>query len=168
MKTLYLLRHAKSSWGDASLSDFERPLNPRGLNAAPFMGALMRERALRVDTIISSPAARALATAELVCGEIDHTQEIALDARVYEASVEDLLRIISEIGDGYDSALLVGHNPGFEDTARYLTNQIFAMPTASLAIIDLQIDRWAEIAAGSGVIRELVRPRDEMKRAGLQ
>ena len=168
MKTLYLLRHAKSSWGDASMSDFERPLNPRGLKAAPFMGGLMRERALRIDTIICSPAVRALATAELVCGEIGHTQEITLDGRVYEASVEELLRIISEIGDGYDSALLVGHNPGFEDTARYLTNQIFSMPTASLAIIDLQIDRWAEIAAGSGVIRELVRPRDEMKRAELQ
>ncbi|MBA3770510.1 MAG: histidine phosphatase family protein [Blastocatellia bacterium] len=168
MKTLYLLRHAKSSWGDPSLSDFQRPLNPRRLDAAPFMGALMRERALRVDTIISSPAVRALATAELVRSEMGHTQEITLDARVYDASVEELLRIISEIGDGYDSALLVGHNPGLEDTARYLTNQIFAMPTASLAIIDLQIDRWAEIATGSGVIRGLIRPRDEMKRAGLQ
>lgn len=163
MRTLLLLRHAKSSWDDPSIGDFDRPLNERGLRAAPFMGALMRERGIQVDAIVSSPAVRAKMTAELVRDSLDPNLSIRFDEGIYDASTPTLVEIVRGLDDELDSALLIGHNPGLEDTARALTGQIFAMPTAALVVIDLEVDRWGEAAKLSGTIRELIRPKDAMK-----
>ena len=162
MKTLLILRHAKSSWDDASLSDFERPLNARGLRAAPFMGGLMRRRDLIPDTILSSPAMRARTTAELVQQSGAFDAEVKFDHDIYEASPGNLRQAVAEIDDEFTTALLVGHNPGIEGFIRYLTGKLEPMPTAALAVIGLDVDSWSDVDDGCGELKEIIRPRDEM------
>lgn len=162
MKHLYLLRHAKSSWDDHSLPDFDRPLNARGKRAAPFMGRLMTERGLLPDAVISSPAKRAASTAELVTQAGGWARSIALEQRIYEASPQTLVNVISELSPYVGSALIVGHNPGMEGLVRYLTGRLEPMPTAALAVIDLQIDSWDATSDGCGLLKALFRPREEM------
>jgi len=163
MKTIYLLRHAKSSWDDAALSDFERPLNERGLNAAPFMGEVMSRRGYSPSIIITSPAKRAATTAELVKDSAGLNSELRSDHRIYEASPNTLRSVATEIDDGMDSAMLVGHNPGMEGFIRYLTGELEPMPTAALAVIELSIDSWKDLDADCGIIVEIIRPKDEMR-----
>ncbi|HLA96565.1 MAG TPA: histidine phosphatase family protein [Pyrinomonadaceae bacterium] len=163
MKRIFILRHAKSSWGDANLSDFERPLNDRGLNVAPFMGELIARRGVILDAIVSSPAMRASQTAKIIKESAGLNVEIKFDDRIYEASPNTLRQVISELGDNLDSAMLVGHNPGIEGFIRYLTGRMEPMPTAALAIIKLKIDHWQDITADSGKLVEVIRPKDEMQ-----
>ncbi|MDI1242830.1 MAG: histidine phosphatase family protein [bacterium] len=165
MKTIYLLRHAKSSWNDSGLSDFERPLNDRGLRTAPFMGEVMVRSGYVPSIIVSSPAKRAAATAELVRDIAGFNAEIRFDDRIYEASPNTLRTVVSELDDANDSALVVGHNPGIEGFIRYLTGKIEPMPTAALAVIELAIDSWNEIDADSGKVIQMIRPKDEIKNA---
>lgn len=165
MKILYVFRHAKSSWDDASLSDFERPLNDRGLRTAPFMGEVMAKRGYVPSTIVSSPAERAATTAKLVKEAAGFNAAIILDDRIYEASPNTLRTVMSELDGANSSALVVGHNPGMEGFVRYLTSKIEAMPTATVAVIELAIDSWQNIDADSGKIIEIIRPKDEMKTA---
>jgi phosphohistidine phosphatase len=162
MKTLFLLRHAKSSWKEADIADFDRPLNERGRRSAPFMGRLLKERGLSPDLIISSPAKRARKTAKLVKEAGEYAAEIVFDDRIYEASPSTILYVAGEVDDSLDSVMLVGHNPGMEGAVRVLTGQTEAMPTAGVAVIDLDIDAWKQIASGCGAVREILRPRDEM------
>jgi phosphohistidine phosphatase len=162
MKTLYLLRHAKSSWKDAGLADFDRPLNERGRRAAPFMGRLMRDRGADVDLIISSPAKRARKTAKLFLEAGGFETDVLNDERIYEASPSTLMYVAGEIDDRFSSVVLVGHNPGMEGLIRALTGQSEPMPTAAIAIIKLAIDSWKDIAAGVGVLATVIRPRDVM------
>ena len=163
MKTLYLLRHAKSSWDDESLSDFERPLNERGINAAPFMGEVMTRRGYSPAVVISSPAKRAATTAALVKESAGFNADLRYDDRIYEASPNTLRKVASELSDDLDSAMLVGHNPGMEGFVRYLTGQVEPMPTAALAVIELAIDSWKDLDADTGAIVEIIRPKDEMR-----
>jgi phosphohistidine phosphatase len=163
MKTIYLLRHAKSSWDDAALSDFKRPLNERGMNTAPFMGEVMSRRGYSSSVIISSTAERAATTAELVKESAGLNAELRSDHRIYEASPNTLRTVASEIDDAMDSAMLVGHNPGIEAFIRYLTGSVEPMPTAALAVIELSIDSWKDLDAECGTIVEIIRPKDEMR-----
>ncbi len=160
MKTLFVMRHAKSSWNNAALSDFERPLNERGLQAAPLIGDVMRKNAFVPDLIVSSPAARAAHTAKLVKESANLECEIHFDERIYEASLERLLEIISEQNEDIESLMLVGHNPGFEALVRDLTGKLEPMPTAALAVIDLKIDRWSDLNSTTGDLRTLIRPKE--------
>lgn len=160
MKTLYILRHAKSDWNNAALSDFERPLNERGRKIAPLMGKLMKERNFTPQLIISSPAVRAKQTAELIKENARIESEIKFDSRIYEAHPQTLLKIVSEIDDANDSALIVGHNPGFENLVRILTAKIEPMPTAALAIVDLNINHWNQTSSATGTLRDLLRPKE--------
>ena len=111
MKTIYILRHAKSSWDNPNLADFERPLNKRGLESAPFIGEIIHKNNFQPDSVLSSPAERAKQTAFLVkeAGKIE--AEIQFDERIYEASPQQLLQVISELETDRESALLIGHNP---------------------------------------------------------
>lgn len=163
MKTLFVLRHAKSSWDDSSLADFDRPLNNRGKNAAPFMGGIMAERDLVPDVILSSPAVRARETASLVkkAGKLD--AELLFEERIYEASPQTLKQVVAGIDDEFRSVMIVGHNPGMEGFIRLLTGRLEAMPTAALAIIDLDIARWKDLAPDRGKLRRVIRPKDEVK-----
>lgn len=160
MKTLYLLRHAKSSWENPSLSDFDRPLNERGLLAAPLTGFEMLKRKLVPQMILSSPAVRALETAELVVKAGEFGSSIVVNDRIYEASPRCLLEVISKIDDERNPAMIVGHNPGMEGLIRILTGAVEPMPTAALAVLDLDIERWQDAMDGCGKTREVLRPRD--------
>ena len=161
MKTLYILRHAKSSWDNPLLADFERPLNKRGLEAVPFIGEIIYKNGFKPELFLSSPAKRAKQTAVLVreVGAIE--PEIRFDERIYEASPQMLVQIVSELCEQADSLLLVGHNPGLEGLIRFFTGETRAMPTAALAVIDLNIENWADVVAECGTVRSLIRPYDE-------
>ncbi|MBK9164410.1 MAG: histidine phosphatase family protein [Acidobacteria bacterium] len=158
------MRHAKSSWIDTSMADFDRPLNERGRRAAPFMGEIIATEGLLPDFLVSSPAKRTTETANLVQAATRHTFDVHFDARIYEASAEELLQVVSEIPDRSTRALLVGHNPACEQILRMLTGAVEPMPTAALAVIELEIASWNEIAPASGKLRRLVRPREDMRR----
>jgi phosphohistidine phosphatase len=163
MKTLYLLRHAKSSWTEDGLADFDRPLNARGLKAAPFMGSLIADKGLVASIAISSPAKRAWTTAELVKEAGGASSEIRLDDRIYEASPQMLRRVVAEVDDEHDSALIIGHNPGLEGLIYFLTGTLEPMPTAALAVISLDISSWADVDASVGDVVRVYRPREEVR-----
>ncbi len=163
MKTLLLLRHAKSSWDDASLADFDRPLNERGLRTAPLMGKLMREKQLVPDVILSSPAERASTTAALVSEAAGLGPEVRHEMRIYEASATALLHVAQSIDNTYDTAMLVGHNPGMEGFIHLLTGAVEPMPTAALAVIELDADGWSSFAPGTGQLRAVYRPKIEFR-----
>ena len=162
MKRLFILRHAKSSWDDTSLSDFERPLNDVGLEAAPFMGRYMAGQGYFPKATVSSPARRAKETAELIKTNAGIGGEIRFDDRIYEASPNTLRQVVSEPSDDLDSVLIVGHNPGIEGFIRHLTGQIEPMPTAALAVIDLDIESWRKIDHQTGKILTIIRPKAVM------
>ncbi|MBK8465791.1 MAG: histidine phosphatase family protein [Chloracidobacterium sp.] len=160
MKTLFLMRHAKSSWNDASIADFDRPLNDRGERTAPFMGRFMREKGFEPSMIISSPAVRAKCTAQLVKDAAGFLSDLKFDERIYDAHPQALLQVVSEIDNSRETAMLVGHNPGIEGFIRFLTGDLEPMPTAALAVIDLNIDSWNDVADGCGKLKCIFRPRD--------
>jgi phosphohistidine phosphatase len=161
MKTIYILRHAKSSRDNPNLADFERPLNKRGLKAAPFIGGIIYKNKFQPDSMLSSPAKRAKQTAVLVksAGKIE--VEIRFDERIYEASPQQLLQVIYELEAGSESAMLIGHNPGLEGLIKFLTGEYRAMPTAALAVIDLKVKNWEATIAECGSLRTFIRPDEE-------
>ena len=154
------MRHAKSSWDNPAWSDFERPLNDRGLKAAPLVGDVMKKNNFKPSLILSSPAQRAAQTATLVKESANLKCEIRFDERIYEASPAQLLEIVGEQDDEIESVMLVGHNPGFEGLVRVLTGKLEAMPTAALAVIDLTTDRWIDLTSSPGNLRMLIRPKE--------
>ena len=160
MKSLILLRHAKSSWDDASLDDFDRPLNSRGQKAAPLMGKWLRNKKLKPDLILSSPALRAKETTRLVCEKAGWSDLISYEKRIYEASVQRLLSLVTHIADEVELAVMVGHNPGFEELLEALTGETGRMPTAAAALIELNVEKWPQVKRGSGKLKWLTRPKD--------
>lgn len=161
MKTLYLLRHAKSSWDDAALRDFERPLNKRGRRAAPLVGEYMRGQNIRPDLVVSSPAERAKQTTALVAEAAGlPAAGVRYDERIYDADVPRLLEVVSRLDAAAQEAMLVGHNPGFEDLLRHLTGEDVRMPTAALACVRLDLDEWGEVGEGAGRLEWLVKPKE--------
>lgn len=165
MKTLFVLRHAKSSWDNPDWSDFERPLNSRGLDAARFIGELIYNRELEPQIIISSPAKRAKQTAVLVKELAGISKSIEFDERIYEASPLTLFNLIREFDEKCESVMIVGHNPGFENLVRMLTGENISMPTAALARINLKVEKWSEIETASNELEFLIRPKEEMKKS---
>jgi phosphohistidine phosphatase len=159
MRTLFLLRHAKSSWDNTSLPDFERPLNSRGRTAAETIARVLREKNINPDAIVSSPAVRAKETIEIIIQSAQLPGTLRFDQRIYEAPVGRLLEVVSEIGDEAKTALLVGHNPGFEQLVSVLTGQSESMPTAALAKITFDISAWTDVNAG-GTLDWVLRPKE--------
>jgi phosphohistidine phosphatase len=162
MKTLLLLRHAKSSWKDQDLADFERPLNDRGRKAAESVGNFLAREDVNIDLVISSPAVRARQTIELVLRAANRSPELRFDQRIYEASPARLLEITSQIEDDRKSVLLVGHNPGMEELLALLVGVEQHMPTASLAKIALSSKKWDKIVAEKGVLESFVHAKELM------
>ena len=165
MKTLFVMRHAKSSWDNASIADCDRPLNDRGLRTAPFMGELMASRGVQPDVVVSSPAKRAMQTALLVKEAAGLNCPVEFNEKIYEASPLTLVGVVSELSDEYSSALIVGHNPGMEGFIRYLTGRLEPMPTAALAMIELDTESWSDLTSETGRLIAIYRPKDEMKRS---
>ena len=145
MKTLLVLRHAKSSWNDPALDDHERPLNKRGRRDAPRMGELVREYGLMPGVVISSDAVRARLTAEAVAEAARYAGEILLDPRLYMAGPADILSLLQRVREKAETVMIVGHNPGLEKLVEQLTGEWQDLPTAALAQIGLPIDQWCEL-----------------------
>lgn len=151
MKRLTLLRHAKSSWRDPELADFDRPLNKRGKRDAPRMGRRLAQRGFAPDLLLVSPARRARLTAEAIIEQlgIDNSRLI-FDERIYMASTEELVQLLRSIADDRQNVLLVGHNPGITDLANYLVDgQIENIPTCSVFSVELQVASWMELERSS-------------------
>lgn len=170
MKTLTLLRHAKSGWDDPVSRDFDRPVNARGKRASEVMGQWTREQGVSFDLVIGSPAIRVVETIEHFAIGYGETIAPLWDRRIYLASAEDLLEVIHDIPDTAERVLLVGHNPGFEDLALMLIPDVAGdtardaveekYPTAALAEIRFDVAHWREIGAGMGTLAWFKRPRD--------
>ena len=162
MKTLLVLRHAKSSWDDTALDDHERPLNERGRRDGPRMGELVREHRLTPDIIISSDAVRARRTAEAVAKATRYAGEVRLDRLLYLASPADILAVLRTIRETKaGTVMIVGHNPGLEELVTQLTGEQQDLPTAALAQIGLPIDRWRDLKMSTrGRLLDLWRPKE--------
>jgi len=160
MRTLLLLRHAKSSRDDASLLDFERPLKKRGRSDARLIGKYLREHKIEPDLVISSPAERTRQTTLLALDAARLETRVRYDERIYEASAGRLLICISEIEKDARQVLLVGHNPGCEELLERLTGEIRRMRTAALARICLEIEEWSEPLEGKGRLEWLIDPKE--------
>lgn len=153
MKRLYLVRHAKSSWKDPELDDFDRPLNKRGKRDAPFMGQRLSEANVRPDLIISSPAKRAAKTAKIIAAQIAYPlKKIQWIESLYAAGTLILLQILREIDDSAEQAMLVGHNPGLTLLAELLTSEaVDNIPTSGVFALDLDLGSWTQAGEGNGI-----------------
>lgn len=147
MKTLLLLRHAKSSWKHADLSDHERPLKKRGKRDAPRMGRHLRESDLVPDFVLSSDARRALDTAALLMNACDCDGPFEADRVLYHADPESIVERLRRVSDEHDRILVVGHNPGLEELLELMVGSYERLPTAALVQLDVAIDSWSELAA---------------------
>lgn len=162
MKRLFVMRHAKSSWDHPGLTDFERPLNDRGLKAAAFMGTYLAKNDLMPQQIISSPAVRAKQTAAIFGENAGLATDIVFDKRIYEASYADLIAALAAIDATTASAMLVGHNPGVEELISGLTDENARMTTACVTVIDLEIEEWSKAGEVLGTLITVLRPRELM------
>ena len=161
MKTLLILRHAKSSWDNPNLSDHDRPLNKRGRQDAPRMGRVLRDQSMMPDLIITSTAKRALATAEAVALAGDYEGEIKMTRRFYHADPETYLEVLSAVPDAYERVMIVGHNPGMEELFEQITGRAERFTTATVARIQLPINTWKELSDETqGELMDLWRPRE--------
>ncbi|HYV82108.1 MAG TPA: histidine phosphatase family protein [Pyrinomonadaceae bacterium] len=160
MLTLYLLRHAKSSWDDASQKDFERPLNNRGRKACEVIGEVVEEKGIDFDLVLVSTALRTRQTIELVKERAKLRSEVRYDERIYEATVSQLLEVISQVDNDRKSVLLVGHNPGLEGLLTLLTGEDVRVTTANLAKIKIKATKWSASLANKGTLDWIVRPKE--------
>ena len=161
VRRLLILRHAKSSWADSSISDWQRPLNQRGLRDAPRAGAWLRERSLLPDVVITSDAVRARTTAEAVAKAAGYSEAIIVEPSLYHAKPDDLLAALSGIPSEARTVLIVGHNPGLEELVQQLTGEYHDLPTAALVHIAMAIDGWSEVDTVSAAsVVDTWRPRD--------
>ena len=145
MKDLLLLRHAKSSWEDSELSDFERPLNGRGKRDAPRIGKLILKERLTPQFIISSPAARARDTADIVAKRCKYKGKISFRGSLYAATPQEYINALQSLNDDYTRVLVVGHNPAIVELVEMLTGMAESIPTCALAHIKLPVKKWEEL-----------------------
>lgn len=164
MRQLTLIRHAKSSWDDPTLSDFERPLNKRGTRDLPGLGMRIAKFELFPDRILSSGAVRAMATAEAVSHALEiPTGEIREIPELYESCYETLLNVLQNQSDRYRHIMLFGHNPGLEMLGYFLTHEkLDKFPTGALMHIHLSITSWSELAESCGTLTLFDYPKKHL------
>ncbi len=152
MKTLYLIRHAKSSWSDTSLRDIDRPLNNRGERDAPNMAKRLKEKRVLPDMMLSSPANRALTTCKTFAHILDFSEtKIEISKSLYHADEDTILEIIQNTPSFVNTLLVFGHNPGFTDFATALVNErISNIPTTGIVGCTFPIKQWDEVQMGKG------------------
>jgi len=161
MKTLLLMRHAKSSFKDGSMPDFERPLSKRGEKDAPRMGKLLREKDLVPDLIIASSAVRAKATAELVAEKSGYKGEILNAGDLYLGEPAAYLDALRNLDDDVETVLIIGHNPGLETLLQILTDKVESLSTAAIAHLEVPLRTWKALdTAIIATLKHLWRPRD--------
>jgi len=144
MKHILLIRHAKSSWDDSSLSDFERPLNERGKTDAPAMAKKLGNKKIKIDALVSSPAKRAKQTTKYFTKEFDlKKKNIVFEPKLYEAGEENFYEVVENLKNKWDSVAIVSHNPGITSFADSLADtDIDDMPTCSIFAVKIDTDKW--------------------------
>ncbi|WP_018295428.1 SixA phosphatase family protein [Mariprofundus ferrooxydans] len=162
MKRMILLRHAKSSWAQPALNDFERPLNKRGKRDAPIMGMRLKRQKKLPDKIVSSPAKRAISTAGIIAKQLDIPKSaIRKEPGIYDASAIELLAIIRNWQNAWETVLMVGHMPGIADLAWLLVeNEVGPVPTCSVLEIELEINHWSDARPGCGRLACVMTPKE--------
>ena len=145
MKTVLILRHAKSSWSNPSLADIDRPLNKRGKNDAPRMGTLIKEQDIVPDLILSSPALRARKTAEAVSEYSGFEGQIDIVPDFYPGDPYTFIEMLASLPDDYENVMIVAHNPGLEELLYALAGESARLPTSALAQVELPLDYWQEL-----------------------
>lgn len=175
MKRLLLLRHAKSSWDDPGLDDFDRPLAARGVAAAPLIGRWLVENDLAPDLVLSSPAVRAIETWELIAPLLGPEGQVKFEHGLYGATPDELLERLQRVKEDPATLLLLGHNPALEMLAgrlvaggaeKPLKRLAKQFPTAALALIRLDIDAWSDVADGRGTLEAFETPKRLKKKLG--
>jgi phosphohistidine phosphatase len=147
MKMLFLVRHAKSSWNDPALPDKDRPLSDRGKRDAPKMGKRLGKRDVKPDLILSSPARRALTTAEIIAKKLDYKlKNIVVDDRLYAGTAHGLLDVIHKLGDKLKCVMLFGHDPELTELVHRLSSKITHMPTCAVAEFTFDAKSWSNIS----------------------
>jgi phosphohistidine phosphatase len=168
MKTVLILRHAKSDWANAGQVDFDRPLAKRGLEDAPRVGEVLVRFACLPDKILSSPAQRAKQTAELVAKACGYHKAIQWENAFYEGDSTDLIAALQELPPAVERVLLVGHNPALEDTVAALcaldraeggNGWAIKIPTAGLVCLNFEITEWSELRPGDGILHWFIIPK---------
>jgi phosphohistidine phosphatase len=169
VKTLFLLRHAKSRWKDESLADVDRPLSRRGRDAAARLAEHLRKNFIRPALLLCSPAERTTETLDRIRGALTDETTIRLDRGIYLASPETLLKLLRRVDDAHPSVMVIGHNPGLERLAHALASNTTdapyhrmtaKFPTGALATLSLTIDRWKAIEPGCGTLDAFTTPKD--------
>ncbi|NJK82528.1 MAG: histidine phosphatase family protein [Saprospiraceae bacterium] len=161
MKTVFFIRHAKSSWSDKSLKDIERPLNKRGLSDAPMMAKHLSSLNLPVDALISSPAKRAFSTATYFAKALDISENQIIEVeQIYEADVNTILHIIRQLDNRWSSVLLFGHNPTFTLLANLFHHSLIDnVPTCGIVQVNANINDWAAFNSTTGVLKAFYYPK---------
>ena len=155
MKTLHLIRHAKSDWNTTTQTDYKRPLNKRGLKDATMMAKQLQNLNFNPSIIYCSPAQRTKTTSSLLVKDI----KIIFDKNIYEASLKDLTKLINEFPDEHSEIALIGHNPSITYLSNYLTGELMNnIPTCSVLKIDLEINSWQELTQDIGIQKFFVYP----------
>ncbi len=173
MKTVYLLRHAKSDWGDPALKDHDRSLNERGRDAAPKIGAYLKSKRYKPETILCSTARRTVETFDLIKSAASAGSKVKFEETLYLAEVRHLTERLRWLDDGLKSAMIIGHNPGMEQLANALPRPPASaaeeklhrrmrekFSTCALAVIRLPVKAWRDVKPGIGTLVDFVRPRD--------
>lgn len=169
MKTIYLLRHAKSSWGDPTLADFDRPLNKRGKRAAENMAAYLAAGKLRPDLVLCSAAKRTVSTLKRVQSQFGGDLPAVIDEALYHADASLWIRRLRALNNDVGAVMIVGHNPGAEELAHILTGSgdkeaysrmAVKFPTGALAVFQSDISSWREIGHDGANLLCFVCPRD--------
>ncbi|MGD9993024.1 MAG: histidine phosphatase family protein [Salinivirgaceae bacterium] len=161
MKTLMLMRHAKSSWKEPLPEDRERPILNKGIKRTRRTARFITEKGLIPELILSSPAVRAWQTADLLLEELGTNIKIKQVDALYPGSSAALLKATWQVNDKYNSLLIIGHNPGLSDLACYLlgTQEASWIPTSGLVVISFLYDRWQEIKPGEGSMLHYIQPK---------
>ncbi|MBK7871394.1 MAG: histidine phosphatase family protein [Saprospiraceae bacterium] len=161
MKTVYFVRHAKSSWDNPGLKDRERPLNQRGKRDAPFMAKLLKGQGLQPDKLVSSPANRALTTATYFAEALgqERTDILVID-RIYEAYADDIINIIRQLSDEWKIILIFGHNPTFTEVVnRFTKNYISNIPTCGIAQVEDSVENWKDFGSKEAKVKAFYYPK---------
>ena len=165
MKTLLLMRHAKSSWKETDLADHERPLNKRGQKDAPRMGSIVADHELVPQRLLSSTAVRARQTAEAVAETAGFRGEVDYLDKLYLAEAEEYIAALRELPDTTERVMVIGHNPGLETLLQILSGRIESLPTAVIAHLVLPIQRWSELTPDTnGEIVDIWRPKELLEK----
>ena len=161
MKTLLLMRHAKSSWKDVTLNDHQRPLNKRGKRDAPRMGEFLQEQGIVLDVILCSTAKRAQATVKRFLKEYSFEGEVFYVDDLYHASYESYIALLNQMPETATTVMIVGHNPEMDDFLQMACDEYDHMPTGAVAVVQFPVERWSELSeVMPGKLLNLWRPRE--------